>query len=130
MLISSLSEGSGYYTGGPGPHEGSGTSAGVRTPQEVRSPGCSGCRLLRDTCRSWTFPSCETGLGPLPRDQDSGPQGSGCLDVVKDNYKGPCLDTARGGTPVLGYRQWPPGPPRERYEPAGGATIAMCFYAT
>jgi len=31
---SSLSEGSGYYTGGPGPHEGSGT------------PGCSGCPPL------------------------------------------------------------------------------------
>jgi len=25
--------------------------------------------------------------GPLLGEQDSGPQGSGCLDVVKDNYK-------------------------------------------
>jgi len=34
VSTSSLSEGSGYYTGGPGPHEGSGTSAGVRTPRD------------------------------------------------------------------------------------------------
>ena len=27
------------------------------------------------------------GSGPLLGEQDSGPQGSGCLDVVKDNYK-------------------------------------------
>ena len=27
------------------------------------------------------------GSGPLSGEQDSGPQGSGCLDVVKDNYK-------------------------------------------
>ena len=27
------------------------------------------------------------GSGPLLGKQDSGPQGSGCLDVVKDNYK-------------------------------------------
>ena len=44
------------------------------------------------------------GSGPLSGEQDSGPQGSGCLDVVKDNYKGTCLDTPRRGTPVLGYR--------------------------
>ena len=27
------------------------------------------------------------GSGPLSGEQDSRPQGSGCLDVVKDNYK-------------------------------------------
>jgi len=26
----------------------------------------------------------------------------------------PCPDAVGGGTPVPGYRQWPPGPPRER----------------
>jgi hypothetical protein len=31
------------------------------------------------------------------------------------------LDTLAGGTPVCMYRQRPPGPPRERDEPAGGA---------
>jgi hypothetical protein len=31
------------------------------------------------------------------------------------------LDTLAGGTPVCKYRQRPPGPPRERDEPAGGA---------
>ena len=101
----------------------------VLVGRERRQFGLSAC-LFRDTRCSWTFLSCETGPGPLSGEQDSGPQGSGCLDVVKDNYKGPCLDTARGGTPFLGYRQWPPGPPRERYEPTGGATTVMCLYAT
>src|SRR6185437_5104250 len=108
--------------GGSGTARGVRDSAGVRTPPEVRSPSClrlSACLSL-DTWRLRTFPS--RGMGPdcCRENQDCGPQGSSCLDVVKDNYKGPCLDTARGGTPVLGYRQWPPGPPRERYEPAGG----------
>ena len=53
---------------------------------EPRLFGLSAC-LFRDTRRSRTFPSREAGPEPLPRDQDSGPQGSGCLDVVKDNYK-------------------------------------------
>ena len=57
------------------------------------------------------------------------PKGPAALyGVVTDNYTS--LDMARGGTPVLRYRQWPPGPPRERYEPAGGATSMMCFHAT
>jgi len=51
------------------------------------------------------LPQSWNGSGLLSGEQDFGPQGSSCLDVVKDNYKGPCLDTARGGTPVLGYRQ-------------------------
>ena len=58
------------------------------------APAVRAARLFRDTrrswtfpSRSWTFPSRETGPGPLSREQDSGPQGSGCLDVVKDNYK-------------------------------------------
>ena len=88
------------------------------------------CLPLLGHAASPDLPQPWIGSGPLSGEQDFGPQGSGCLDVVKDNYKGPCLDTARGGTPVLGYRQWPPGPPRERYEPAGGATTVMCFYAT
>ena len=53
---------------------------------EPRLFGLSAC-LFRDTRCSWTFPSRETGPGPLSGEQDSGPQGSGCLDVVKDNYK-------------------------------------------
>ena len=51
------------------------------------APAVRAARLFRDTRRSWTFPSRETGPGLLSRDQDSGPQGSGCLDVAKDNYK-------------------------------------------
>ena len=51
------------------------------------------------------LPQSWNGSGLLSGEQDFGPQGSSCLDVVKDYYKGPCLDTARGGTPVLGYRQ-------------------------
>ena len=68
---------------GPGLPRGSGLLGGSGLPA-VRA-----ARLFRGTCCSWTFPSRETGPGPLTRDQESGPQGSGCLDVdvVKDNYK-------------------------------------------
>ena len=51
------------------------------------APAVRAARLFRDTRRFRIFPSREAGPEPLPRDQDSGPQGSGCLDVVKDNYK-------------------------------------------
>ena len=69
--------------GGPGFPGGSGP------PREVRSPRLSGlsARFFRNTWRSRTFPSHESGPEPLSGEQDSGPQGSGCLDVVKDNYK-------------------------------------------
>ena len=87
MPISSLSEGSGYYTGGP-------DSTGGPEP---RLFGLSAC-LFRDTRCSWTFPSRETGPGPLSGEQDSGPQGSGCLDVVKDNYKA-LASTQQEGVP-------------------------------
>ena len=40
----------------------------------------------------------ETGPGPLSGEQDSGPQGSGCLDVVKDNYKA-LASTQQEGVP-------------------------------
>jgi hypothetical protein len=53
---------------------------------EPRLFGLNAC-LFRDTRRSWTFPNRKTGPGPLPREQDSGPLGYGCLDVVKGNYK-------------------------------------------
>ena len=63
--------------------------AGVRSPWEVRSLRLSGlsARFFRNTWCSRTFPSHESGPEPLPGEQDSGPQWSGCLDVVKDNYK-------------------------------------------
>jgi len=89
MSIPSLGEGSGYYSGGPGPNGGSGIPWGSGPPREVRSLRLSGlsARFLRNTWRSRTFPSHESGPEPLPGEQDSGPPGSGCLDVVKDNYK-------------------------------------------
>jgi hypothetical protein len=46
--------------------------------------------------------------------------------VVTDNLALLGLDTLAGGTPVCMYRQRPPGPPRVRYEPAGGAIILCC----
>ncbi|KAG2642065.1 hypothetical protein PVAP13_2KG268700 [Panicum virgatum] len=46
------------------------------------APAVRAARLFRDTRRSRTFPSREAGPEPSPRDQDSGPQGSGCLDVI------------------------------------------------
>ena len=67
---------------GPGLPRGSGFLGRSGAPA-VRLSAC----LFRDTWRSWTFPSRETGPGPLSSEQDSGPQGSGRLDVVKDNYK-------------------------------------------
>ena len=86
----------------------------VRDP--MRGPGLRGgpdssggpepleCLPLPGHVASPDLPQPWNGSGSLSGEQDFGPQGSGCLDVVKDNYKGPCLDTARGGTPVLGYR--------------------------
>ena len=88
VSIPPLSEGSGYYTGGPGPHEGSGTPRGSSLlgrsgapAARARVPASSGTRGV-----SGPFPTVERS-GPLLGEQDSGPQGSGCLDVVKDNYK-------------------------------------------
>ena len=43
--------------------------------------------LLRDMWCLRTFPNRGDGSGPLLGEQDFGPQGSSCLDVVKDNYK-------------------------------------------
>ena len=77
-------------------------SSGGPEPQLLASE----CLPLPGHVASPDLPQSWNGSGLLSGEQDSGPQGSSCLDVVKDNYKGPCLDTARGGTPVLGYRQY------------------------
>ena len=66
---------------GPGLPQGSDSSGGPE-PWLFGLPASSGTRVVPGP-----FPSRETGPGLLSRDQDSGPQGSGCLDVVKDNYK-------------------------------------------
>ena len=89
VSIPSLGEGSGYYSGGPGPLWGSGTPRGSGLPREVRNLrlfGLSAC-FSRNTWCSRTFPSRGTGPGPLSGEQGSGPQGSGCSDVVKNNHK-------------------------------------------
>ena len=75
------------FCGGPDPSGG----------PDPRLFGLSAC-LFWDTRCSWTFLSCETGPGPLSGEQDSGPQGSGCLDVVKDNYKA-LASTQQEGVP-------------------------------
>ena len=73
----------------------SGTPSGVR---DFRGgPGSTGgpeprlfglsARLSRDTRRSRTFPIVRQVRGRCREKQDSGPQGSDCLDVAKDNYK-------------------------------------------
>ena len=64
------------------------------------APACSGWAPASSGTRgvSWTFPSRERGPGPLSGEQDSGPQGSGCLDVVKDNYKA-LASTQQEGVP-------------------------------
>ena len=97
------------------------TIQGVRDPRGVRDscggPDSSGGlepRLLALEClplpghvASPDLSQPWNGSGPLSGEQGFGPQGSDCLDIVKGNYKGPCLDTARDGTPFLGYRQTP-----------------------
>ena len=82
MSIPSLGEGSGTQRGVR-------DSLGVRTSTGGPEPPLSGlsARFFRNTWRSRTLPSHESGPEPLPGEQDSGPPGSGCLDVVKDNYK-------------------------------------------
>jgi hypothetical protein len=64
-----------------------------------------------------------------PRSQLSGPGRTSRLPKdkgeVTDNLAPIGLDTLVGGTPVCMYRQRPPGPPRMRNEPAGGA-ISLC----
>ena len=74
---------------GPGPHGGSEIPWGSGPPREVRSLRLSGlsARFFWNTWCSRTFPSHESGPEPLPGEQDSGPQESGCLDVIMDNYK-------------------------------------------
>jgi hypothetical protein len=42
------------------------------------------------------------------------------LEIVA---RAPCLHTIVRGTPDSRYRQWPPGPPQGRNEPAGGAKV-------
>ena len=64
-------------------YRGSGTPWGVRS---LRLFGLSAC-FFRNTWCSRTFPSRGTGPEPLSGEQGSGPQGSSCLDVVKDNHK-------------------------------------------
>ena len=91
VSIPSLGEGSDYYTGGPGPHGGSGTLQWSGPPREVRSPrlfGLSAC-FFRNTWCSRTFPNQGTGPGPLSGEQGFRTAGVRLLDVVKDNYKTP-----------------------------------------
>ena len=74
--------------GGPDLHRGSGAP---------RLLGLSAC-FFRNTWGSQTFPSRGTGPEPLSGEQGSGPQGSGCLDVVKDNHKA-LAETQQEGVP-------------------------------
>ena len=67
---------------GPGLRGGPDSTGGP----EPRLFGLSAC-FFRDTWRPRTFPRQGTGPGPLPGEQGSGPQGSGCLDAVKGNHK-------------------------------------------
>ena len=70
------------------PMRGPGLPRGSGLHGRSGAPAVRGERLpLSDTRCSWTFPNRGDGSGPLLGEQDSGPQGSGCLDVVKDNYK-------------------------------------------
>ena len=78
----SLGEGSGCYAGGPGPYEGPGSSGGPEPRLLVPE-----CLSLLGHVASPDLPWPWNGSGPLLGEQDSGPQGSRCLDVVKDNYK-------------------------------------------
>ena len=84
----SLGEGSGCYAGGPGPYEGSGTLRGVRDPMRGPEPRLLvlECLSLLGHVASPDLPRPWNGSGLLSEGQDFGPQGSGCLVVVKDDY--------------------------------------------
>jgi hypothetical protein len=69
------------------PMRGLGLPRGSGSPERSGPPAARAARLFRDTRRSRIFPSREAGPNLLPRDQDSGPQGSGCLDLAKENFK-------------------------------------------
>ena len=71
------------------PMGGFGFPRGSGPPREVRSPRLFGLSawFFRKTWCSRTFPNQGTGPGPLSGEQGSGPQESGCLDIVKDNHK-------------------------------------------
>jgi hypothetical protein len=69
------------------PMRGPGLPRGSGSLERSGPPAVRAARLFRDTRRFRIFPSREAGPEPLPSDQDSGPQGSGCLDIVKDNFK-------------------------------------------
>ena len=49
--------------------------------------------------------SCETGPGPLSRETGLRTSGVRLFGRSQGYLQDPCLVTARGGTPVLGYRQ-------------------------
>ena len=102
--------------GGPGPPwgvRGLGCQLGASLPQGyVASPDPS--------------PSRERVRGRWPGEVRACPVGPGCsalYRVVTDDYAGPAL--LQVGIPTIEYRQWLPGPPRGRFEPAGGATTAI-----
>ena len=76
MSNSSLSEGSGHYIGGP-------DSSGGPEPRLLALE----CLSLLGHVASPDLPWPWNGSGPLLGEQGFGPQGSRCLDVVKDNYK-------------------------------------------
>ena len=72
----SLGEGSGCYAGGP-------DSSGGPEPRLLVLE----CLSLLGHVASPDLPRPWNGSGPLLGEQGFGPQGSRCLDVVKDNYK-------------------------------------------
>ena len=76
-------------TRGPGPHEGSGTSRGVRDSSGGPEPQLLALErlLLPGHVATPDLPQWWNGSGLLSGEQDFGPQGSSCLDVVKDNFK-------------------------------------------
>ena len=104
VSISSLSEGSGYYTAGPGLPRGSGLHgrSGAPAVRAERLP-LPGHVVSPDLSQPWD------GSGPLLGEQDSGPQGFGCLDVVKDNTRLLPRHSKRG-YPSPGVPTVAPGP--------------------
>jgi hypothetical protein len=98
--------------GGPGPPRGDRVRGATR--ELSHPPGCAEAPDLMELGEGpeTVVPAVRPG-GRMPR----GPEARGSVDYEK--YQG--LDTLAGGTPICMYRQRPPGPPRERDEPAGGA---------
>jgi hypothetical protein len=93
--------------------EGSSLSCGSSDPhvQNLSMPVFGLRGSIGPVLEQGTIPRLAALLGKV------GSKGLACsvpCHVDRANHMGICLETLAEGTPIMGYQQWPPGPPRER----------------